>query len=163
MKTLLPFLLVVLLSSCNNGQKTGYIDINEVYSEIELSKKYNKYLAALETNLAYQISEARAQKQTVKDVILAKKQPSQNDLELVFKMTSDMDSIEEYYSKAFQDSSEKYNLIVERTVNDLVYDYGLQNKFTYLYSPATSNSFMYADSTLDVTAAVIEYINAKTK
>lgn len=163
MKTLLPFLLVVLLSSCNNGQKTGYIDINEVYSEIELSKKYNKYLAALETNLAYQISEARAQKQTVKDVILAKKQPSQNDLELVFKMTSDMDSIEEFYSKTFQDSSEKYNLIVERTVNDLVYDYGLQNKFTYLYSPATSNSFMYADSTLDVTAAVIEYINAETK
>ncbi|MFT6717550.1 MAG: Skp family chaperone for outer membrane protein, partial [Saprospiraceae bacterium] len=146
-----------------NGQKTGYIDINEVYSEIELSKKYNKYLAALETNLAYQISEARAQKQTVKDVILAKKQPSQNDLELVFKMTSDMDSIEEFYSKTFQDSSEKYNLIVERTVNDLVYDYGLQNKFTYLYSPATSNSFMYADSTLDVTAAVIEYINAETK
>ena len=149
--------------SCNQGEKTGYIDINEVYSEIKITKKYNAHLAALENDLAYKISQERTIRQITKEEILAKRSPAQKDLELVFKITNEMDSIETHYSEAFEDSSEKYNLIVEKKVNDLVYEYGQEHEFTYLYSPASSNSFMYADSTLDVTKAVVEYINSKTK
>ncbi|MFT6747835.1 MAG: Skp family chaperone for outer membrane protein [Glaciecola sp.] len=163
MKTFFSIILSVLLVSCSTGEKTGYIDINEVYREINITKKYNKHLAALENDLAYKISQERTIRQTTKDEVLAKKSPSQKDLEVVFKMTTEMDSIEKHYSKAFKDSSDRYNLLVEKTVNDLVYRYGQEQKFTYLYSPATSNSFMYADSSLDVTLKVIKFIDSETK
>ena len=163
MKSLLPLFIAVVLTSCNQGEKTGYIDINEVYGEINITKKYNEHLSLVENDLARLISAEREKRQALKKEILAQNQPSQKDLEVIFKMTNEMDSIESMYSKAFQDSSEKYNLLVEKTVNDLVYQYGEKQHFTYLYSPATSNSFMYADSSLDVTKAVISYINEKTK
>lgn len=163
MKTLFPIILSVLFISCSPGEKTGYIDINEVYSEINITKKYNKHLAVLENDLAYKISQERIIRQTKKDEVLAKKSPAQKDLEVIFIMTNEMDSIEKHYSEDFKDSSDKYNLLVEKTVNDLVYRYGQEQEFTYLYSPATSNSFMYADSSLDVTVNVIKFINAETK
>jgi Skp family chaperone for outer membrane proteins len=117
----------------------------------------------LERTLAGKISEQRKERAVIKEAFLAKKSPSQKDLETIFKMTNEMDSIEQYYSTIFKDSSENYNLLVEKAVNDLVYQYGLKHEYTYLYSPATSNSFMYADSSLDVTTAVITYINEQMK
>jgi len=163
MKSLLSLLMITLLLSCTNGEKTGYIDINEVYGKINITKKYNEHLGALENALAQEISNKRAENTAKKNEILNLLSPAQDQLEAVFHLTNEQDSIEQFYSKALKDSSDKYNLKVEKTVNDLVYKYGQANKFTYLYSPATSNSFMYADSTLDVTTEVIEYINKNTK
>lgn len=162
MKPLLPLLLAILLASCTQSEKTGYIDINKVYGEINITKKYNAYLASLENELASKIAAERALIQDQKNNILTADKPSQSDLKKAFELTNVMDSIEQHYSKLFQDSTEKYNLLVEKTVNDLVYKYGQVKSYTYLYSPATSNSFMYADSTLDVTQKVVKFINQET-
>jgi Skp family chaperone for outer membrane proteins len=163
MKSILPLLIITTFLSCNNREKTGYININEVYNEINITKKYNQHLSALENALAQKISSKRAENSAKKKVILELLSPAQDQLKEVFHLTNEQNSIEEFYSKAFKDSSDKYNLMVKKTVNDLVYKYGEVNKFTYLFSPATSNSFMYADSTLDVTEYVIEYINTESK
>jgi Skp family chaperone for outer membrane proteins len=163
MKSILPLLIITTFLSCSNREKTGYININEVYNEINITKKYNQHLSALENALAQKISSKRAENSAKKKVILELLSPAQDQLKEVFHLTNEQNSIEEFYSKAFKDSSDKYNLMVKKTVNDLVYKYGEVNKFTYLFSPATSNSFMYADSTLDVTEYVIEYINTESK
>lgn len=160
-KTGILVLLTVGIFACGKNEKTGYIDINEVYSGINISKKYNARLGELERVLTHELASKREKLQEKKQNALSNTTPSQSELEEVFVLSSKMDSIEESYSKMFKDSTLKYNLQVEKIVNDLVYQYGSDNKYTYLYSPATSNSFMYADSTLDITKEVIEFINSK--
>lgn len=159
MKILFACTFFCCLLSCNRAEKTGYININEVYSEINISKEYTKKLKTIETTFAQIISQKREVLNAQKEIVLAKNNPSQQDLSAIFAITQKLDSIENQYNKAFSDSTLKYNLKVEEVVNDLVYQYGLENKYTYLYSPATSNSFMYADSSLEVTTLVIDYIN----
>lgn len=158
----LILLFCLTYTACSPSDKTGYINITKVYGEIKISEKYKAHLQNIESQLASQISEKRRKNQVKKDAVLAKKNPSQKELEIVFQLQNELDSMENYYSKAFNDSSLKYNEKVKDVVNELVYQYGMENNYTYLFSPASSNSFMYADSTLDRSDQVIEYINKHT-
>ena len=163
MKALFFVFSTFILLSCSNSDKTAYIDINKVYSEIKITKIYEQKLSVVQENFALKIKTQRAENQKEKDVILAKKNPTQKELEVIFKLQTKLDSLEDFYSKAFNDTSRLYNLTIEQTVNDLVYEYGAKHKYSYIYSPASANTFMYADSTLDISDEIITYINKSLK
>ncbi len=163
MKNILILFFFLATSSCDRAQKTGYININQVYKEIEMTSSYNAHLSMIENVFAKKISEERSQKNQLKDLILAKPQPSQQELKTALALSNQMDSIENFFSQAFKDSTDRYHLLVEKKVNRLVYQFGKTNGYQYLYSPANSNSFMYADSSLDVSKEVVAFINSHTK
>ena len=145
----LSLLLFLALFSCS-AEKTAYIDINQVYASLTQSRVFREKLERLEQNYSelIQVNE-----------ILGKKSPSQQELQIVFKQQQKLDSLQKRLEGQFKDSTLFYNDLIEELVNEKVYEFGLKNGYQYIYSPASSNAFMYADSTLNVTAEVIEYIN----
>lgn len=163
MKTYIFAFATLAICACSNVDRTAYIDINKVYSEIKLTKKYEQKLSVVQENFALKIKNQRAENQKEKDLILGKKNPTQKELEIIFKLQEKLDSIENFYSKAFDDTSLSYNKQIEQKVNDLVYEFGLKNNYSYIYSPASANTFMYADSTLDISDVIIEYINKNSQ
>lgn len=161
MKKLIYTFLTLLLFACQPSSKTAYIDINEVYSEIEISKELRQKLSSLEQSYSSQLTAKQAQVGIRKDQVLGLKNPSQAVLQEVFQMQKSADSLQKQLEQQFKDSTLKYNERVKDVVNDLVYEYGIQNHYTYIFSPAMSNAFMYADSTLDITKEIIDYINGQ--
>lgn len=157
MKYLLACLIPTLLACSNN--KTAYIDINQVYASINLSKEYRERLEQLEQHYTYQLSEGQQKLTGYKDNILAKKNPNQKELQEIFLLQQELDSLQKQLEAQFKDSTLYYNDLIEETVNDWVYEFGQEKGFKYIFSPASSNAFMYADSTLDITRQVISYIN----
>ena len=153
----------LLIFSCSTADKTAYIDINKVYTEINLTKKYEQKLSVVQENFALKIKKQRSANQQQKDLILSKKNPTQKELGAIFKLQAKLDSVENYYSQAFTDTSNLYNQRIEQQVNELVYQYGLKNDYSYIYSPASANTFMYADSTLDISDEIILYIDKQDR
>ena len=154
----LSLLLFLALFSCS-AEKTAYIDINQVYASLTQSRVFREKLERLEQNYSELIQVNQEELAAYKNEILGKKSPSQQELQIVFKQQQKLDSLQKRLEGQFKDSTLFYNDLIEELVNEKVYEFGLKNGYQYIYSPASSNAFMYADSTLNVTAEVIEYIN----
>jgi Skp family chaperone for outer membrane proteins len=68
---------------------------------------------------------------------------------------------EKKIKKNILDSINIYRDKLNLQINTLIYSYALENGFDYVYSPAGSGTFMYADSNLNITNDVIYYLNSR--
>ncbi len=148
-------------SSSNN--KTGYININDVTNSINITETNKLYLKNIQDIFIAKINQEKERIHTEKQALLQAKNPTQQNLQKAYQLDALVDSVEQLYSKAYTDSTYKYELQAESKINELVYAFGQDNHYSYIYSPAGANSFMYADSTLEITNEVISYINNNTK
>lgn len=150
--------ILVLSFSCNTENKTGYVNITEVYRKIDISIEYRDKLSTIESSITSKLQIEDKELDDLKNGISINTK-NQKLLSLVFKKQTQIDSLEKLLSKSLKDSTIKYNKLIEQKVNKLIYQYGKSNNFDYIYSPANTNAFMYADSTLEITDPIIEYIN----
>lgn len=144
--------------SCRNDNKTGYVNITEVYRKIDISIEYRDKLSSIESGITSKLQIKEKELEDLKSGISINTN-DQKLLSLVFKKQTQIDSLEKFLSKSLKDSTLKYNKLIEQKVNKLIYQYGKSNSFDYIYSPANTNAFMYADSTLELTDPIIDYIN----
>lgn len=159
-----PFLCVLYImifaAGCGNKKQLAYIDINGVYSSINLSKHYRAKLEVQQQRYQKLLSEKDATLRGLKEQL---DENNQAQLAIIYSKQEQVDSLERFFTKALQDSTKMYNQIVETEVNDLVYVFGKEEGFDFIFSPANTNAFMYADSTLEITDQVIDYINKNSK
>jgi outer membrane protein len=125
-----------------------------------LSKDYRAKLEAQQLNYQKLLSEKDATLRSLKEQL---DETNQAQLAIIYSKQEAVDSLERYFTKALQDSTKKYNQIVEQKVNDLVYKFGKEEGYDFIFSPANTNAFMYADSTLDITKEAVDYINKNIK
>ena len=126
MKFYLVIIVGLFTQGCNSSSsdKTGYININDVTSNINITKKHNKYLKSIEEVFIKKINLEKDKIKIEKQKLLEEKKPTQQNLKKAFKLDAVIDSVEQLYSKAYADSSHKYELIVENKINELVYQFG---------------------------------------
>lgn len=157
-----PILIALIsLSSCNEENKLAYVDIGRIYNEISISKKYQERLSFLQNNYETRIQVEK------KALQKAKKESSQSfsqiELKELFILQNKVDSLADLYALQLKDSAALYNKELEERVNNLVYDFGKQSEYDYIFSPGSSNGFMYADTLDDITVKVIQFIESNTK
>lgn len=154
----------LFLASCTSKpNKTGYIDINVINKEYKLSQKYESYLKGLEDKVADELIGLQNQIKQKNDSLKAQTKRGQDvpqeELKSFYQLRTTYKETREVKLKAIEDSTLKYRNLLNSDINQKVYQYGAENNFQYVYNPAGSGTFMYADSTLDITKDVVRYLN----
>lgn len=154
------WIVLVLISIACNKNKTGYVNITEIYNKIELADVYRNNITNYESKIQLYLAKEKQKVDSLKSIVALEK-ATQNQLKSIYHAQLALDSLEAKLVKALKDSTIFLNQDIEQKVNNWVYEYGKINAYQYIFSPLNTNTFMYADSILDITQPVIEFINAK--
>tara|TARA_Y100001934_G_C12193451_1_gene697593 strand:- start:5 stop:604 length:600 start_codon:yes stop_codon:yes gene_type:complete len=162
----LLLLISLFLVSCENKSlKTGYIDINQINKEFKLAIQYDKHIKKLEKEIALKISPLKVELDLFEEKITtlssSKEEIPQNILENFYRLRHKYSLEEKNAHQIISDSVELYREKLNAQINKHVYDYAQKNGFDYVYSPAGTGTFMYADSSLNITKEVIYYLNSR--
>ena len=161
------FLVISLfLASCNsNSIKTGYIDINQVNKEYKVAIKFEKHLKSIEKIKKEEYEKISSSYQFAYDSITKIKQsnsePSQQLISHYLSCKTKHDVIKKESVGDLQDSIVFYKDRLNKRINKLVFEYAKKEGYDYVFSPAGSGTFMYGDSSLNITNQVIAYLNSK--
>ena len=154
------WIVLVIISIACNKNKTGYVNITEIYNKIELADVYRNNITNYESKIQLYLAKEKQKVDSLKSIVALEK-ATQNQLKSIYQAQLALDSLEAKLVKALKDSTIFLNQDIEQKVNNWVYEYGKINAYQYIFSPLNTNTFMYADSILDITQPVIEFINAK--
>lgn len=152
------FLILICIACSKN--KTGYVNITEIYNKIELADVYRNNITNYESKIQIYLAKEKQKVDSLKSIVALDK-ATQNQLKSIYQAQLALDSLESKLVKALKDSTIFLNQDIEQKVNNWVYEYGKINNYQYIFSPLNTNTFMYADSVLDITQPVIEFINSK--
>ncbi|MCD6067124.1 MAG: OmpH family outer membrane protein [Bacteroidetes bacterium] len=146
----LSFLLYRNLSE----RKTGYVEINKLFTGFDMTKEVNKQLEAKYTgqqvtmdSLYYEIN---AQSQETDGAGLQAKKNRYNEIRHEFESNKEA----EY---------EKQRTQVLDRLNEYVKLFGEENGYAVILGANGSGSLMYSEKNCDVTDEALEFINAKYK
>ena len=160
------FLVIGLfLASCNsNTLKTGYIDINQVNKEYKVAIKFEKHLKSIEKHKKEEYKKVSSSYQAAYDSITIIKQsnnePSQELISHYLSCKKNYELIKQEGVSSIQDSIVFYKDRLNKKINHLVFEYAQKEGYDYVFSPAGSGTFMYGDSSLNITNQVIAYLNS---
>lgn len=154
------WIFLLLMSVACNQNKTGYVNITEIYNQIELADVYRNNISNYESKIQLYLAKEKQKVDSLKSIVALDK-ATQNQLKSIYQAQIALDSLETKLVKALKDSTLFLNQDIEQKVNNWVYEYGKINGYQYIFSPLNTNTFMYADSVLDITQPVIDFINAK--
>lgn len=156
------FLIVMgaLFYSCGDSGKVGYIQIQKVFNGFQYKKELEKELTAVQHRRKFIIDSLETEVKILsKRMSTDAKNP---ELQARLEMAKEF-----YYNKRadFEDDEEKmvklYDEKIIAQLNSYVKQYGAENDFKMIYGANASGNIMYADTTLDITADVTDYINQK--
>jgi outer membrane protein len=156
------FWISIALLSCKRNQKVGYIEVQKVFAEFQYKKELEKELESIRTNrqnvldsmkvelesLARQAEENQKDKQLL-ERFLTKKQ-------VYFKKQTAVEEEERGIVRGFDEK-------IFKQLNAFVKQFGKENGYSMIHGANASGNIMYADSTTDVTEAIIKFINDKYK
>ena len=156
----------LFLASCvDKPLKTGYIDINQINSEFKLAEQYDKHIKGIENEFASKLIFIKKELNLLEDKIKSdndkNKKTPQNVLQKLHTLKKDYTFQENKAKKNISDSIKLYRQKLNAQINRHVYDYAQKNNFDYVYSPAGTGTFMYADSSLNITNDVLYYLNSR--
>jgi outer membrane protein len=154
------WIVLVIISIACNKNKTGYVNITEIYNKIELEDVYRNNITNYESKIQLYLAKEKQKVDSLKSIVALEK-ASQNQLKSIYQAQIALDSLEAKLVKALKDSTIFLNQDIEQKVNSWVYEYGKNKNYQYIFSPLNTNTFMYADSVLDITQQVIQFINSK--
>jgi len=90
--------ILVLSFSCNTENKTGYVNITEVYRKIDISIEYRDKLSTIESSITSKLQIEEKELDDLKNGISINTK-DQKLLSLVFKKQTQIDSLEKLLSK----------------------------------------------------------------
>ena len=162
--TLSGLISFILMGCGSKPLKTGYIDINQINREFKVAIRYNEYIKALEKEGNIKLLSFREEIDLMeKNAAIFKFENEKNHEDLIKRIVKKKEmyfSEEKTIKKNILDSINTYRDKLNLQINNLIYSYALENAFDYVYSPAGSGTFMYADSNLNITNEVVYYLNS---
>lgn len=159
MKYLLLILIIYSLISCSHKDKDGYVQVNKLYAEFEMTKELNKKLQT-SLNIKKQILDSL--KFGLKQVEL---QLNTNKTDKLLQLYQLKKQEYLYKEQAFNEDNQKmsqqYSEQALNQINKYVEEYGKQNGYEYIYGASGNGSLMYANEKKDITSQVLSFINQK--
>jgi outer membrane protein len=148
-----------VISMYNQNIKLVYIEMGKVYEEFHLSKELNKelekVLSARKLITDSLFEDLRRKTQDLK----YQEKKTIGDIQKLAKLEEECLYKREQFQKENQSTSSEYNTKIWNQINQLVHDYGVDNKLTIVFGANGQGNIMYGDERKNVTKEVIEYIN----
>ena len=140
----------IFLLSMNTKEKTGFVDAQKLFEEFQGKK---------ERDAKFQSMKQSAKSSMDSMTVELKKLPegSEQYRQLYMQIAGNQAQIQ----KKLEEKLNEYNEEILRQINQYVYDYGMENKFDYIFGAAGNGSLMYSNSTNDLTDKVLQYINKR--
>ena len=164
MKSIIILSSVLILTACGSSEadfKTGYVDINDVYLKMDLSKKYNEKLSVLEAKKRPELIDLATQIESINNELKNSKITEDDYIDELKQKKAHIYHKKNQIEQMIHDSSDVYTKIVNDKINEKINEYGKEHGFKYIFNTRNNGGFLYGDSTLNITHEVIEFINKK--
>jgi outer membrane protein len=162
--TLLAILLASLVTILHftSKEKRGYIELNKLYAEFNMTKEYTKTLQG-----SQEIKKARLDSMSFNIERLGK----QIELDHLSATSPEVQAyniqVENYLSlkKSYEEddylANEKYRNEINMQINKYVEEYAKEKNYDVIFGGNGSGNLMYLDERLNITEDVLNYINKK--
>ena len=162
------FTVVLMLASCQEQQKIAFVDNTEVVSKftkkVDFEKKFqikidnfNKKADSLDKAIQMEAQLFQTKSATM----------SQKNAEAEYQALLQKKQIIDYQLRAeeqnLQDEGQKQIDTLVKQVKAFVKEYGKKNGYTFILGANDAGSVMYGEESNDITATVIEALNAENK
>lgn len=154
----------LFLTSCNDQKlKTGFIDINDIYKDYQLSIAFEELIKNIENNAASNLLGLQVEINQLNDSLNRLKNENidinQFTLKNYYELKLQFEKSKQNSLSDVQDSIKTYRKKLNQDINQKIYHFAQKNGYDYVYSPAGSGAFMYADSSLNITKEVLKHLN----
>jgi outer membrane protein len=154
LKYFIMLLAGIVLSSCQQKNKTGYVVTQKLFAEYKATKELDAALTATRDKQKF-ILDSLALSIKIIEPFSAKDREKVNWKKKAYS---------ELYTRFEEENAKRYeefNAGIWKQINQYITDYGKENKYMFIHGADGSGSLMYADSTFDITKDVIKYMNLK--
>ena len=166
---LVVFLLAILISSCQQTQKIGYVDngevINQYQEKLDIEEKYKVKETAFQkkTDSIGQAFQLEAQDFQLKSQTMSSKKAQEMYEQLGQKQQLLQQQLQFEQNQLQQAFSTEIDSVIKK-VKDYVQDYGSKNGYTFILGTSdVSSSVLYGKDEKDLTKIILEGLNAEYK
>lgn len=148
-----------VISLYNQNTKLRYVDMGKLYAEFDLSKELNaeldKILKARKriTDSLYEDLRKRTQE------LKYKEKKSNDEISTLARIEEEYYYKQQQFEKENQTTSNDYTAKIWNQLNQLIEEYGKENKYTFVFGANGQGNIMYADDKNNITAEIIAYVN----
>lgn len=145
----------------SKGQKFGYVEIESVYNEFPLKKELEAKLTNVQQARKNILDSLKIQLNAISMSIKSEKDVQGLQLFQIKKQEflSKQQNFEEDNQAAMQSYSEQ----VWKQINQYVKDYGVENKYNYIFGTDGTGALMFASDQEDITKELSVYVNERYK
>ena len=159
-------MMALMMSGCQQQEKTAFIDLNKVVEEYKemkkikedfdakqeaYAKKYDSLNLALQKK--YQDFLARSQRMNPKKAQEEYNALAAEQQNIQLLQQRDLQQLQEEFDKATKEATDKLKAFTEK--------YGEQNGYTYIFSRTELSGVAYGKKEKDITEAFIQALNAE--
>jgi outer membrane protein len=153
-KNLTMFSLLLLGVSCTNKEsEVRYIITSKVFNDFKGTKELERKLQALQQKQKYILDSLALEIKSLESL-------SKNE-EAVQKRRDVFNQLSSEFTQSNQEQQQQFTEGIWKQINQYVADYGKEKNIKLIMGANGTGSIMYADSSLNVTNGVIEFINSK--
>ncbi|MFM7024231.1 MAG: OmpH family outer membrane protein [Flavobacteriales bacterium] len=159
MRPLLKFAPILLFAACQTSgteEKTGYVNTTHVIEKMNLKKALDEKLFAFKNKKQPEINNITNELENLKAEMQNSKIQEADYINEMKEKKNHLYWRLELANKAIQDSTEAYNKVVMEEMNKKIQAFGKEHEYKYILP---LNTTLYADSAMNITHEVIEYIN----
>lgn len=151
--------IVFIMFSCKNENKYAYVELAKLFDEFEYTKDLKK-----------EINQVNEKRKFVLDSIAQnleieyKKYPNKSNVDDDFKRkVEEFKELKYRFKSSEEEISKSYDEKIYKQINQYVKEYGELNHYSLILGANGSGNVMYADSTMNITSNLIDFINKKYK
>lgn len=143
-----------LLYSCNKQEKSGYLVTQEVFDKFKGTEEVRTKLGSLQEKQKSILDSLRLEINALEAKGKGKDEIVNNKKQTYSRLLTE-------FSQSNQEQQDQYTEGLWKQINQYVSEYGKQHSYKYIYGADGSGTIMYADSTLNITSKIVEYMNSK--
>lgn len=158
MKQLIICVLAALMFACSKGDKVGYILIQKVYLKFDYKKELEAKFKMVNEKRASILDSMELELKVLYGQ-LQQSTPDEKQLALFKVRKKEFLEKKNLFEEENAQMSKQFDEQIIKQLNQYVKNYGDENGYKFIYGSDGSGNIMYADSTLDISDKIVEYIN----
>ena len=144
-------------------EKTGFIDIHEVYQKFDLKKELERKFKTVQEQRKIITDSMELNLKLLENKLRTVKSISDAEAADFQSRRQDYLQINNRFEEDNQQLTAQYDKEILKQLNQYVHDYGIEKGYDYIFGNDNNGAFMHADKKLEITEDVIRYINDKYK
>ena len=167
-KGFIALLTLVMLSSCQEQTKIGFVDnsklINEYQNKKDIESQFEVEIAAFNKRIDSigQSFQTRAAQLQEKDPKMAQKS-TQDEYQALTQQYQSFQQQSQMEEQQIQKRGQTQIDTLIKTVRSFVKDYGEKNGYAFILGSNEAGSVMYGKESQDITKEILEALNADKK